>query len=55
MTIVDLGCGVGPRLRDPRRDPRTQVVGVDTSAESLDYGAHHYARPDISTCARESA
>jgi SAM-dependent methyltransferase len=47
VTIVDLGCGVGHGCATLAEIPGTQVVGVDTSAESLDYAARHYARPNI--------
>lgn len=47
VTIVDLGCGVGHGCVTLAEIPGTKVVGVDTSAESLDYATQHYARPNI--------
>ena len=47
MTILDLGCGVGHGCVTLAEIPGTKVVGVDISAESLDYAAQRYARPNI--------
>lgn len=47
VTIVDLGCGVGHGCVTLAEIPGTQVVGVDRSAESLEYAARYYARPNI--------
>ncbi len=46
-SIVDLGCGVGHGCVTLAEIAGTQVVGVDSSAESLEYAREHYARDNI--------
>jgi SAM-dependent methyltransferase len=47
ISIVDLGSGVGHGCVTLAEIPGTRVVGVDTSAECLQYAEEHYGRPNI--------
>src|SRR5262245_14152586 len=47
VTIVDLGCGVGHGCHALSALPNSQIVGVDSSPESLEYARTHYAAANI--------
>ena len=47
ISIVDLGCGVGHGCFTLAEIPDAQLLGVDNSAESLEYAKTHYSKPNI--------
>jgi SAM-dependent methyltransferase len=47
LRIVDLGCGVGHGCLTLAQIPEVAVLGIDNSAESLDFARIHYAAPNI--------
>lgn len=47
IRIVDLGCGVGHGCETLSDLPNVQVVGVDSSPESIEFARTHYARENI--------
>jgi SAM-dependent methyltransferase len=47
VSIVDLGCGVGHGCATLSKIDNTRIVGVDSSAESVEYAKAHYARDNV--------
>jgi SAM-dependent methyltransferase len=48
LRILDLGCGVGHGSRTLAEIPDCQVVGIDASADAIDYAQLNYSAPNIS-------
>src|SRR5919199_4889801 len=47
LRIVDLGCGVGYGCEILSELPNVHIVGVDSSAESIEFARTRYARSNI--------
>jgi len=47
LSIVDLGCRVGHRCVTLAEIPGATLVGVDSSAETLDFACERYARDNV--------
>lgn len=47
VQIIDLGCGVGYGCHLLSQIPGSHILGVDNSAETLEYAQQHYQAPNI--------
>ncbi len=47
ITIIDFGCGVGHGCLTLAEIPDVHVVGVDNSAEVVEYAKQNYSKPNI--------
>lgn len=47
VRILDLGCGVGHGSLTLAELPQTEVVGIDASADAIDYARRYYAAPNV--------